>query len=74
MEQDSALIPAVMGSAWEQGISTRLLLFRDWAAGGMESRALRFAAVQKLNGKAESESIDHVSAFDITHVGMAKTV
>jgi hypothetical protein len=69
LEHDTALTPAVMGSAWEQGISTRLLLFRDWAD-GLESRALHFAAVKKLNGKTDSESVNHVSAFDMTQVGL----
>jgi hypothetical protein len=69
LEHDTALTPAVMGSAWEQGISTRLLLFRDWVD-GLESRALHFAAVKKLNGKTDSESVDHVSAFEMTQVGL----
>lgn len=70
LEQDTALIPAVMGSAWEQGISTRLLLFRDWTSDGLESRALHFAAVKKLNGKTDGELVGHVSAFDMTQVGL----
>lgn len=70
LEHDTALIPAVMGSAWEQGVSTRLLLFRDWTSDGLESRALHFAAVKKLNGKTDSESVDHVSAFAMTQVSL----
>jgi len=70
LEHDTALTSAFMGSAWEQGISTRLFLFRDWAADGFYSRALHFAAVKKLNGKTDSESFDHVSAFEMTQVGL----
>jgi hypothetical protein len=70
LEHDTALTPALMGSAWEQGISTRLLLFRDWTADILESCALHYAAVKKLNGKTESELVDHVSAFNMTQVGL----
>jgi hypothetical protein len=43
--QDRALlVPALSGPEWDSGVSTRLLLFRDWHS--------RFAALTKAHGKA----------------------
>jgi hypothetical protein len=43
--QDRALlVPALSGPEWDNGVSTRLFLFRDWHS--------RFAALTKAHGKA----------------------
>lgn len=71
-ERGATLIPAVNATAWDQGISTRLVLFRDWAPDGAESRAPHFVGVQKKNGKGHSGSLDDVTAFSIKPVGLGE--
>lgn len=68
-ERGATLIPSVNATAWDQGISTRLVLFRDWAPDGAELRAPHFVGVQKKNGKGNSGSLDDVTAFSIKPVG-----
>lgn len=71
-DRGATLIPAINASAWGQGMSTRLVLFRDWLEGDdYEERALRFAAVQKLNGKelAAGEGDALICAFNIEATG-----
>lgn len=66
-ERGATLIPAINATVWEQGVSTRLVLFRDWAQDGDETRGLHFVETQKLNGKA-STSLDLVCAFRVEEV------
>lgn len=65
-ERGATLVPAINATVWDQGISTRLVLFRDWLPEGTESRALRFVGVQKKNGKGVGGPMDITSAFTIT--------
>ncbi len=67
-ERGATLIPAINATVWEQGVSTRLVLFRDWLQDDVETRGLRFASIQKLNGKAMVASVDHVCAFKVEQV------
>lgn len=68
-ERGATLIPAISASSWEHGIATRLVLFRDWSVRNREVTGLRFAGIQKLNGKPfASESFGAVFAFDIQAV------
>lgn len=54
------LVPAISGVEWENGISTRLVLFRDWVRQGKAKdtadadrlRKARFAGLVKVNGVA----------------------
>ncbi|EAQ87285.1 hypothetical protein CHGG_03904 [Chaetomium globosum CBS 148.51] len=64
-ERGAALVPAINASVWEQGMSTRIVLFRDWLGEGSETRGLHFAAIQKLNGKGIGPSIESVCAFEV---------
>jgi hypothetical protein len=57
------LVPAISGADWDNGISTRLVLFRDWVPGqGKSSSAdaarlqkARFAGLLKVNGVVLSD-------------------
>lgn len=69
-ESGATLVPAVNATVWDQGISTRLVLFRDWLPEGTESHALRFVGVQKKNGKGVASPMDIISAFTITTVSL----
>ncbi|KAK4160747.1 P-loop containing nucleoside triphosphate hydrolase protein [Cladorrhinum sp. PSN259] len=70
-ERGATLVPAINATAWEQGMSTRLVLFRDWLVEDNESRSLHFVGVQKLNGKAvDRGGVDHVCAFRFKRTGL----
>lgn len=68
-ERGAALIPAINATAWEQGISTRLVLFRDWSFQKEHITGVRCVGIQKLNGKASADSIGPVLAFSVHEVG-----
>jgi hypothetical protein len=61
--QSALLMPAISGVEWDQGIATRLVLFRDWppndvvTLGGDKERwkRLRYAGVIKVNGALQGE-------------------
>ncbi|PHH69169.1 hypothetical protein CDD82_7950 [Ophiocordyceps australis] len=50
-DQGATLAAAVNATVWEQAVSTRLVVFRDWAWRG---KGVFVAAVQKLDGKANA--------------------
>jgi hypothetical protein len=72
------LVPAISGTEWESGVSTRLVLFRDWVSGqgkwGKQDIALlektRFAGVLKANGLllADEGGVGHVVPFAVEEV------
>jgi hypothetical protein len=73
------LVPAIAGIEWENGISTRLLLFRDWvpqqakAQDKVEADRLqktRFAGLVKVNGVALTDEggVGNVVPFAIERV------
>ena len=67
-ERGATLIPAISAAVWEQGMSTRLVLFRDWALGDSETRGLHFAAIQKLHGKGTATLMESVCPFRVDEV------
>ena len=69
-EQGASLIPSINANLWDQGITTRLVLFRDWVIGGEKGSIVsaRFAALQKLNGKAVPGGFGDAYAFSIHNV------
>lgn len=68
-ERGATLIPAINANVWEQGIATRIVLFRDWVWNDGRASGARLATVQKINGKVDSNALDKVYAFDIESVG-----
>lgn len=72
------LVPAISGVEWEAGISTRLVLFRDWVRHGKAGsrpdagrlQKVRFAGLVKANGIAFAEEggVGNVVAFTIENV------
>jgi hypothetical protein len=72
------LVPAISGIEWENGISTRLVLFRDWvrygrARNNVDADSLqkaRFVGLVKANGVALAEEggVGNVVPFTIDHV------
>jgi hypothetical protein len=67
-ERGATLAPAINAAVWEQGMSTRLVLFRDWLHEGSETRGLHFVAIQKLNGKGVGALLESVCAFKVDEV------
>ncbi|KAK3903274.1 P-loop containing nucleoside triphosphate hydrolase protein [Staphylotrichum tortipilum] len=65
-ERGATLIPAINAGVWEQGISTRLVLFRDW----LESRGSHFVAIQKLHGKGAAALADSLCPFEVDQSGL----
>ncbi|KAJ4291791.1 hypothetical protein N0V90_009686 [Kalmusia sp. IMI 367209] len=74
------LVPAISGTEWENGISTRLVLFRDWVPGqGKWTKAdaarlqkVRFAGVLKANGVvlADDGGVGSVVPFAVEETGL----
>ncbi|KAF1960816.1 P-loop containing nucleoside triphosphate hydrolase protein [Byssothecium circinans] len=74
------LVPAISGSEWDNGISTRLVLFRDWAAGQGNSttsdpsrlQKARFAGILKANGAtlADEGGVGEVVPFVVDSTGL----
>lgn len=64
-EQAATLVAAVNAAVWEQGITTRLVLFRDWAWRGKQLASVFLAGLQKLDGKTTDEAVERVSAFAV---------
>ncbi|KAF1832711.1 hypothetical protein BDW02DRAFT_570796 [Decorospora gaudefroyi] len=76
----AVLVPAISGAEWENGVSTRLVLFRDWDLSGKFSdeadaarlHRIRFAGVVKANGVAlaEEAGVGNVVPFTIETNGL----
>jgi len=74
-ETGAMLHPAVSGRAWDTGIGTRIVLFRDWMFQPSETPSsqsdilpgVRFAGVMKAKGITH-EGISNVVAFTIEKV------
>jgi hypothetical protein len=78
------LVPAITGIEWENGISTCLLLFRDWvpqqakAQDNVEADRLqktRFAGLVKVNGVALTDEggVGNVVPFAIERVSLSRS-
>jgi hypothetical protein len=69
-ERGATLIPAINASVWEQGIATRVALFRDWMWNDGHPYGARLALLQKVNGKTATAAgcLDMACAFSIDSV------
>lgn len=70
-EQKPTLIPSINTTVWEQGVSTRLVLFRDWAWNGNKSSSVFLAGLQKIDGRVVQDAVEHVSAFKVEPAGIS---
>uniref|UniRef100_A0A8H7TTI6 RecA family profile 1 domain-containing protein n=1 Tax=Bionectria ochroleuca TaxID=29856 RepID=A0A8H7TTI6_BIOOC len=71
LERGASLIPAVAASVWEQNISTRIALFRDWSWRDNTPSSIFLAGLQKLDGKVSEDMMEHASAFSVSGYGVA---
>lgn len=77
------LVPAITGAEWDNGVSTRMVLFRDWVPGqGKLSNAdaarlqkARFAGILKANGVilADEGGVGNVVPFTVERVSQSTT-
>ncbi|KAJ6444573.1 pentatricopeptide repeat protein [Purpureocillium lavendulum] len=70
-EYGATLVAAVNATVWEQGVSTRIVLFRDWAWQDKKLGGVFLAGLQKLDGKPVQGAVEHVSAFKVDAAGTA---
>ncbi|KAH7165481.1 P-loop containing nucleoside triphosphate hydrolase protein [Dactylonectria macrodidyma] len=71
-ERGATLTPAVTATVWEHGVSTRLVLFRDWIWQGNTLASVFLAGLQKLDGKATLEAVESIVAFKVEPDGVTK--
>jgi hypothetical protein len=64
-ERRATLTSAINANVWEQGIVTRVVLFRDWMWHDGHAAGARLAVVQKVNGKMNLDALEAVYAFEI---------
>ncbi|KAH0433244.1 rad55 protein [Colletotrichum camelliae] len=69
-ERSPTLIPSINAGIWEQGVSTRVVLFRDWVWKDGSPSSVSFAGVQKLDGKAEPDTMQSAAAFRVEAAGL----
>lgn len=69
-ERRATLTSAINANVWEQGIATRVVLFRDWMWHDGHAAGARLAAVQKVNGKMNLDALEAVYAFEIESTGL----
>ena len=67
-DRRATLIPGINANSWEQGITTRLVVFRDWILEDGEATSVHLIGGQKVNGKAGPELIRSICAFRIAAV------
>lgn len=75
-EARAALYPAIAGNAWESGIATRIVLFRDWlsqepetSSQGETASGVRFAGVTKAKN-VFYEGMGRLTTFRIKSNGL----
>jgi hypothetical protein len=68
LERGATLTPAINAPVWEQGVATRLVLFRDWLMVDNELRDVRLVGVQKCNGQVSPDGMGLVVPFRINRV------
>lgn len=69
-ERGPMLVAAVNATVWEQGVSTRLVLFRDWVWQGTELMSVFLAGLQKVDGKSTHEAVERIVAFKVESGGV----
>ncbi|KAK2021973.1 P-loop containing nucleoside triphosphate hydrolase protein [Colletotrichum zoysiae] len=70
LERSATLIPSINAGIWEQGMSTRVVLFRDWVWKDGRPSTVSFAGVQKLDGKAGPDMMQNAAAFRVEATGV----
>ncbi|KAI9902762.1 hypothetical protein N3K66_002114 [Trichothecium roseum] len=72
-ERGATLTPAINATVWEQGVSTRIVLFRDWIWRDRKYASVYLAGVQKLDDKSTTNAVESISAFKVEEVSSSLT-
>lgn len=67
-ERGATLVAAVNATVWEQGVSTRIVLFKDWMWQNNKPSSIFLAGIQKLDGKESHDAVEHLAAFKVQSV------
>lgn len=67
-ERGATLTPAINATVWEQGVSTRLVLFQDWIWQGKKLASVLIAGLQKVDGKTTPDVVQNVVGFQVEPV------
>ncbi|KAI1809852.1 P-loop containing nucleoside triphosphate hydrolase protein [Poronia punctata] len=70
-ERGAVITPAINAPVWEQGVATRLVLFRDWLTVDNDLRDVRLIGVQKCNGQVSPDGMGTVIPFTIDTGGLS---
>ncbi|KAI1264259.1 hypothetical protein F5Y18DRAFT_391608 [Xylariaceae sp. FL1019] len=71
-ERGAAIVPGINATVWQQGVATRLVLFRDWTDPGTQVPSVRIVGIQKNNGQTSQDGIGPMVAFGIHNSGVAE--
>ncbi|KAF4455347.1 hypothetical protein F53441_2310 [Fusarium austroafricanum] len=71
-ERGATLTAAVNATVWEQGVSTRLVVFRDWVWQENNLTSVFLTGLQKLNGKVCQEVVENIVAFKVELDGVSQ--
>jgi hypothetical protein len=64
-ERGATLTAAINANVWEQGVSTRLVMFRDWVWQENSLTSVFLAGLQKVDGRACQEAVENIVAFKV---------
>ncbi|UZP45648.1 hypothetical protein NXS19_013460 [Fusarium pseudograminearum] len=64
-ERGATLTAAINANVWEQGVSTRLVTFRDWVWQESSLTSVFLAGLQKVDGRACQEAVENIVAFKV---------
>ncbi|KAI5463418.1 hypothetical protein BGZ63DRAFT_353263 [Mariannaea sp. PMI_226] len=69
-ERGATLTSAINATVWEQGISTQLVLFRDWIWQGNRLASVFLAGLQKVDGRSSHGAFENTIAFRVEPDGV----
>jgi hypothetical protein len=67
-ERGATLTAAINANVWEQGVSTRLVTFRDWVWQGNSLTSVFLVGLQKVDGRVCQEAVENIVAFRVESV------
>ncbi|KAL3590074.1 hypothetical protein FPOAC2_12256 [Fusarium poae] len=68
-ERGATLTAAINANVWEQGVSTRLVTFRDWVWQGNSLTSVFLVGLQKVDGRVCQEAVENIVAFRVESDG-----
>ncbi|OAA68894.1 DNA recombination/repair protein RecA/RadB, ATP-binding domain protein [Cordyceps fumosorosea ARSEF 2679] len=69
-EHGAAIVPAINATVWEQGVSTRLVMFRNWSWEDRKPHSVFLVGVQRVDGRTVTDVVGNASAFTVESTGV----